>query len=116
MQLVHDDDGDDRVLASTVEVADSFLTKAKGLMFRRSIADDSALLFSFDGPATQSLHMVAVPFDIDALWLVDDEVTRKQRLSAWIGLGWGTADTIVELPAGAADGVSVGDVVRIEEE
>lgn len=122
MQLVHGgsdgeegDDSDGRVLASTVEVADSFLTKAKGLMFRRSIPDDYALLFRFDGPATQSLHMVAVPFDIDALWLVDGEVTRKQRLSAWTGLGWGTADTIIELPAGAADGVSVGDEVRVEE-
>jgi hypothetical protein len=56
-----------------------------------------------------------VPFPIDALWLVDGEVTRRKRLSAWTGLGWGTADTIVELPAGAARGVEPGDAVRLAE-
>ncbi len=83
-------------------------------MFRRSVLDDYALVFRFDAPTTRSLHMVFVPFSIDALWLIEGEVTRKRRLRAWTGLGWGTADAIVELPAGAADGVEEGDVVRLE--
>ena len=47
---------------------------------------------------------------IDALWLSGGRVEKKQRLSAWTGFGWGVADTILELPAGAADGVEEGEV------
>jgi uncharacterized membrane protein (UPF0127 family) len=112
VRLIH---GDDRVLAETVETAGTLFSQARGLMFRRRIPDDYALVFRFDEPARRSLHMVCVPFPIDALWLVDGEVTRRKRLSAWTGLGWGTADTIVELPAGAARGVEPGDEVRLVE-
>ncbi|WP_257297546.1 DUF192 domain-containing protein [Haloarchaeobius sp. FL176] len=120
MRVVHNEaKGDDELtsqtLASTVEFADTFLSRARGLMFRRSVPDDYALVFQFDGPGTHDLHMVFVPFAIDALWLVDDEVVQKKRLRPWVGLGRATADTIVELPAGAADDVEPGDVVHVEE-
>ena len=106
---------DERVLATTVEVADSFLSRARGLMFRTSVPEDYALVFPFDRPATRGLHMLFVPFDIDAIWLVGDEVTSVKRLPAWRGLGRGTGDTIVELPAGGADGVEPGDSVTLVE-
>ena len=105
----------ERVLATKVDVADSFWSQARGLMFRRSIPDDYGLVFPFEEADSRSLHMLFVPFAIDALWLVDGEVTKVTRLSPWVGLGWGTADTIVELPAGAADGVEPGDSVEIVE-
>ena len=103
------------MLASDVDVASGTLQQAWGLMFRRSIPDDYALVFSFDTPDVRSIHMLFVLFPLDVLWLVDDEVTRKSRLRPWIGLGRGTADAIVELPAGAAEGVSEGDVVELRE-
>jgi uncharacterized membrane protein (UPF0127 family) len=112
-RVVHRADGD-RVLATEVTVADSFFARARGLMFRRSFPDDAALVFPFSGVATRSLHMVAVPFDIDAVWLRGERVERVERLSAWTGLAWARADTVIELPAGAADGVSEGDTVRVE--
>lgn len=116
MQLVYrPQSGDSRVIASDLEFADSFLTQARGLMFRRSLADDSALVFQFDGAAKRDVHMLFVPFAIDALWLVDNEVVAKKRLKPWIGLGRSTADTLIELPAGAADDVSVGDRVALVE-
>ncbi|KTG10613.1 hypothetical protein AUR64_08075 [Haloprofundus marisrubri] len=111
MQLVHEN----RPIASTVEFADSFFEQSRGLMFRRSVPDDYALVFRFDEAERRSLHMLFVPFPIDALWIVDGEVTKHARLSGWTGLGWGTADTIVELPAGAADGVEEGDSVELVE-
>ncbi|WP_152421899.1 DUF192 domain-containing protein [Halorubrum saccharovorum] len=102
-------------LASDVDVARSTLEQGRGLMFRRSIPDDYALVFPFDAPDTQWLHMLFVPFAIDALWLVDGEVQKAKRLAPFVGLGRGRADTVVELPAGAADEVAVGDEVRLVE-
>ena len=113
MRVVHEAGGE-RVIASDVDVADGLLSKARGLMFRRSVPDDYALAFPFRRVRQRSLHMVCVPFDIDAVWLVDGEVQQVRRLPAWTGLGRARADTVVELPAGTADAVEPGDTVRIE--
>lgn len=107
-------ESDERVLASDVDVARSIMSRARGLTFRRSIPDGYGLAFRFDGVGTRTLHMLFVPFAIDAVWLVDEEVTRRKRLAPFVGIGRGTADTVVELPAGAADGVDVGDEVVLD--
>ena len=114
MRVVHEAIDGDRTLASDAETADGIVSQGLGLMFRRSIPDDYALVFPFSGVSKRGLHMVFVPFDIDALWLVDGEVRAKKRLSAWTGHGRAEADTVIELPAGVASGVEVGDSVRIE--
>ncbi len=103
------------VLASDVDVARTTLEQARGLMFRRSIPDRYALVFPFDGAERRWLHMLFVPFAIDAVWLVDNSVTRTKRLAPFVGLGRARADTIVELPAGAADDVAVGDEFVLRE-
>jgi hypothetical protein len=115
-RLVHEHDGGTRTLASRVEVAESKLAQARGLMFRRSVPEDFALVFPFDGVERRSLHMVCVPFPIDAVWLCGEEVGQVKRLGAWTGLGWGRADCVVELPAGAASDVAVGDRIRVVDE
>ena len=101
------------MLASNPEFADSLFSQLRGLMFRRSLADDSALVFRFDSASKRDVHMLFVPFAIDALWIVDNEVQATKRLKPWIGLGRETADTLIELPAGAADDVAVGDRVVV---
>lgn len=103
----------ERTLATEVEVADSFLSRARGLMFRRSVPEGYALVFEFEAAARRSLHMAFVPFAIDAVFLVDGRVESVTRLAPWTGLAWGRADTIVELPAGAAADVAVGDRLRL---
>jgi uncharacterized membrane protein (UPF0127 family) len=115
VRLVHERDGGRETLATTVDVAESRLAQGRGLMFRRSIPDSYALVFPFDAAGTRSLHMLFVPFDIDAVWLVDGEVTKVKRLRAWRGIGWGRGDCVVELPAGAADGVERGDRLRLDD-
>ena len=118
MRLVHrsaSDDRESRLLASDVDVARSALEQGRGLMFRRSIPDDYALVFPFESPDIRWLHMLFVPFTIDALWLVDGEVRKAKRLAPFVGLGRGRADTVIELPAGTADEVAVGDEVRLVE-
>jgi uncharacterized membrane protein (UPF0127 family) len=113
VRLVRDDGRTEETLATEVETADSFLSRARGLMFRRSIPDDYALVFEFDEVASRDVHMVFVPFPLDVLWLRDGEVQRVKRLSPWTGLAKAEADRLVELPAGSADRVEVGDDVRL---
>ncbi|MBX0321995.1 DUF192 domain-containing protein [Halomicroarcula sp. F13] len=114
MRIVHDPDGHPQTLAHEVDRAESLLEQARGLMFRRSIPDDYALVFPFDDVGTRSIHMLFVPFPLDVLWLADDEVQAVETVSPWYGVGWARADTVLELPAGAADGVSEGDTVVVE--
>jgi uncharacterized membrane protein (UPF0127 family) len=115
VRIVHETAEGDRTLATDVKTADGLVSQGLGLMFRRSLPEDHALVFPFDGASKRRLHMVFVPFDIDAIWLLAGEVQATKRLSAWTGHGRAIADTVIELPADAASGVSTGDVVRIDE-
>ncbi|MFC7115808.1 DUF192 domain-containing protein [Natronoarchaeum sp. GCM10025703] len=111
MRVRHEDSGE--TLAATVDRATGIVSRGRGLMFRRSIPDDYALVFEFDGVGARSLHMLFVPFSLDAVWIADGEVTLSETLSAWTGLASGEADLVIELPAGAAEAVSVGDRVTV---
>ncbi len=116
VRVVHEAEAP-RTLADHVEVADSVVARARGLTFRRSVPDGYAMVFPFRHADTRRLHMVFVPFPLDAVWTVDGEVTAVERLSAWTGYGAARADRVYELPAGGADGVAVGDRVwTVEEE
>lgn len=117
VRLVHEPtDGEATVLAADVDTADSLLSQARGLMFRRSLPDEYALAFRFDRASTRDVHMVFVFVPIDVVWAVDGEVQRVERLRPWLGLAREEADLILELPAGAAADVEPGDHVRLESE
>lgn len=119
LSLVHDsgtyeavrtEDGE--TLADDVEVADGFVSRAVGLMFRRSVPDGYALVFEFSRERRVGLHMLFVPFPIDAVFLdPDGRVVSLRRLRPWLGYASERAETVVELPAGAADGIKEGDVL-----
>ena len=117
------EDTDNRdVLATEVEIADSALSQARGLMFRSSVPNEYALVMEvgsggliFGGPSRQLVHMLFVRFPIDVVWLVGEEVTRVERMHPWRSIGLAKADRIIELPAGAADGVAAGDTVAVED-
>jgi len=107
--------GPDRtVLATTVDLADSLVSQTRGLMFRRSVPADYALVFRFDSAKVRDLHMLFVFFPIDAVWVVDGVVRRVERLRPWLGFARDRADLIVELPAGAAADVEPGDQLVLE--
>lgn len=110
VRLVHEPtDGDARVLATEIETADSLLSQARGLTFRRSIPDDYALAFRFVGAGRRGLHTLFVAVPIDAVWVCDGVVQRVERLRPWRDRASATADTVFELAAGGADGVEAGD-------
>ena len=114
MRIIHQSNGTTRTLAARADRADSWFAKERGLMFRRSIPDDYALVFGFDDVATRRLHMVCVPFPIDAVWLRGEEVEYTKRLSAWTGHGAARADTVIEFPAGTTTDIEVGDRLLVE--
>ena len=110
MRVLHDGE----VLADRVDVADTTVSRARGLMFRRSVPEDYALVFDFSAVARRDVHMLFVPFPIDVVWLVDGTVERVETLRPWLGLATAPADRLVEFPAGAADAVEPGDTVTVE--
>jgi uncharacterized membrane protein (UPF0127 family) len=137
MRLVHESaDGSQRVLATDVETADSLVAKTKGLMGRSSVPDDYALVFRFEpgplerlhervpaplsrltaGANRRSIHMLFVRTPLDVLWIRDGEVVQTRTLAPWRGTGSAPGDTVVEMAGGAADGVAVGDRVRVVED
>jgi uncharacterized membrane protein (UPF0127 family) len=60
-----------QVLAARTTVCDTFWSKFLGLMFRRSLDADQALLFCYsrESIAETSIHMFFVPFPIAVIWL-----------------------------------------------
>ena len=117
MRLAYETDGDGqpKPLATTVETADSLLAQTRGLMFRRSLPDDYALVFRFETAKTRDIHMLFVFFPLDVCWIDDGVVERIERLNSFTGFARERADMIVELPAGGADDLSVGDRVVLED-
>lgn len=101
---------DGRVLAS-VEIAEAYRTRAKGLLGRNGI--DGALLLR---PA-RSVHSFGMRFPIDVafcdadLYVLDIVVLRPHRMT----LPRWRARAVIEAEAGAFDrwGVRVGDQVEV---
>lgn len=76
-----------QVLATRVELCDTFWSKLRGLMFRRSLEPNHALVFCYarESVAETSIHMFFVPFPIAVIWLdaqrqvVDQVLARPFR-------------------------------------
>jgi len=114
VQLVHESGDTPRILATDVDVADTMLSRMRGLMGRSSIPSSYALVFGFDDVGTRTVHMLFVRTALDVVWLVDHQVQRVATLSPWTGLARASADTLIELAPGAAADVSPGDTIRVE--
>ncbi|MEF8777098.1 MAG: DUF192 domain-containing protein [Haloarculaceae archaeon] len=115
---------DRTILATDVEVAESTLALAKGLRFRSSIPEDYAFVmdvgggslgpFSVDATLT-TVDMLFVRFPIDVVWLRDGSVVKVKTMRPWRSVGAARADRIVELSAGAAEDVEIGDAILVED-
>lgn len=75
-----------KIIASDMEFAQSFLSQTLGLMFRKKIQNDYALVFEMRKPKQVSLHMLFVRFPIDVLFLDESKtITQTAQLSPWTG-------------------------------
>lgn len=102
----------DSVLADDVQIAQTFLETLTGLRGRDSMPDGEALVLEAGG-GRQLVDMLGVGCPLDVLWLREGRVEHAKTLRPWLGVGVARADTIVELPAGAAEQVAVGDGVWV---
>ena len=100
------------VVASPLEYATNPWTRFRGLMLRRSLPAGSGLLIR----PCSSIHMMFMRFPIDAVFIdATGQVTRVARnVRPWVGFASGGrgAKAVIELPAGAAGNVDVGDQIE----
>ncbi len=96
------------------EIADSFLKRTKGLMFKRNIPENYALVIVFDKDKKTNLHMLFVPFDVEAAFLDSKNRVKKiETLKAWTGRAKGKAKKIIEAK-NLSDKIKVGDELKIQ--
>ena len=109
--------GNDRVFH--IELATSAEDQRKGLMFRYGMAADHGMLFLFEHSAFRSFWMKNTYIPLDMIFIREDGTIHKIHENAQphdltnINSD-GAVKAVLELPGGtaAANGLSVGDVVR----
>lgn len=68
-------------------------------MFRRE-PPAWALVFPGSGVRRWGLHMLFVPFELEALFVVDGVIEHVAELAPWTGRASAEADTVIEVPEG----------------
>ena len=109
-----------QTLLKQVKWCDSFGSKLRGLMFRRSIAAGEGLMLVEEhaGIAATAIHMFFVPFDIAALWLDDDlRIVHKTLAKAWrpYYASPRPARYVLEGPPQLLQQVAIGEQLHVEE-
>lgn len=103
-----------RIITKNAELADTFFSRFRGLMFRESIAEDYALYIS---PCNQ-IHMLNMKFPIDVVYLSEMGTVVKIDVNVKPGKICKTvkaAENVIELNAFAATklGIHEGDIIKI---
>jgi uncharacterized protein len=103
------------------EVAETFFSKFRGLMFRKELAPDDGLILSESSESiiNTSIHMLFMRFDITVLWLnrefkiVDKCFARRWRPAYFSKY---PAKHVLELHISQIDHFSVGDTLKVIDE
>lgn len=99
------------VLVSSVVMANSFRKRFRGLMLEEELKPGEGMIFTFSRTSYRGIHTFAVKFPIDVVWVNKGVVTCVKTMKPWVDLWIGKADLIIELPAGAASEVEIGDEI-----
>ncbi len=102
----------DIVITGNAEIADGFFSRFRGLMFRKSIAEDYALFIT---PCNQ-IHMLNMKFAIDAVYLSESGEVVKIEENLQPGIickAVKNAASVVELKGFSASklDISIGDII-----
>jgi uncharacterized membrane protein (UPF0127 family) len=101
------------VIAPRTSVADGMWSRFRGLMLRRPLAEGEALLIK----PCSSVHMFFMRFALDIVFFDKEGVVVKivSDLKPWrMALGGKGAWSALELAAGGAANVNVGDRIEFE--
>jgi uncharacterized protein len=100
------------VVCEHCRVADTFWLRLRGLMGRTSLDPGEGMLFEQNG----SIHMFFMRIPLDVIFLDRESRVVKiaRELQPWRTAAARGARTTIELAAGAAAGVEVGDVLTID--
>lgn len=103
-----------RIVTKNAELADSFFTRFRGLMFRESIEQDYALVIT---PCNQ-IHMLNMKFAIDVIYLAESGEVVKIERNVQPGKICKTvkqAKSVIEVNAFAAArlGIREGDILKM---
>jgi uncharacterized membrane protein (UPF0127 family) len=104
-----------RTLCESASRADSFLKRAKGLMFRKAWGDLDGLLLS----PCRSIHTFGMRMEIDVCFLDPEQRIMKAlaRLGPWRSAHGGRQSyATLELPAGTLErtGTDKGDLLTLD--
>ncbi len=104
-----------------VGYAASYFERLLGLMFRKSIGLEDALLLvqGRDSVLDSAIHMMFVPFDLAVVWINrQGRVVDVQLARAWRPAYWSKepACYVLELHASRLGDFHIGDQVRIDDQ
>ncbi len=95
----------------------TFFTRMKGLMFSTPLSPKEGVLLSFPTERVIDIHMLFVFFPLDVLWFSGSgkivKIERHVRPFATYIKGT-RAQSVLEVPAGAAKNLKVGDLFIIK--
>lgn len=98
---------DGTIVARNIEFASTLFRQVLGLMFRKSIPGDYAMIFDVIWEQYVDIHMLFVRFPIDLVYLDRNKhiVDIRPGLKPWVGFGIprSPARYIIELPAGTVE-------------
>jgi uncharacterized membrane protein (UPF0127 family) len=102
----------------TVEVAETPEQKSRGLMFRRSLADDAGMIFPYEPPQEATMWMRNTYISLDMVFIRKDGIVhrieaRTEPFSETVIASHGDVAAVLELRAGIAAKVQLkpGDKV-----
>jgi uncharacterized membrane protein (UPF0127 family) len=100
------------VVCARCEIADTPLKRMRGLLGRSGLGEGEGMLFRPAG----SIHMMFMRFPIDAAFCDRDLVVVgiERDLQPWKTARRRGAKVVIELAAGAAEGLEVGDRLFLE--
>lgn len=101
----------DRVIGGTIRIADTFISRFKGLMGVKKLDKGEGLLLN-----CSSVHCFFMKIPIDVVYLSGDySVIDKETIKPWrVGKILRGVKYVLELPCGAADFVASGSKLVLE--
>jgi len=87
------------------------LEQARGCIACRSPPPEP-MIWDYEEASRHSLHMLGVPFPLEAAFVRDESVVAVEHLRPWLGVAAARADTVIEYAPDAHE-LAVGDSVSV---